>query len=276
MVRQHRHIVRRFDDRERERLGKLFRQLGTDNLYEAEAARGRIDSLLRQFSKSWSDLVSSLSGRTPTIHPALAADIAGPGDPDPDRRAGARRNLAELLARHRKTWNDLSDALCSITSAPWLNPSAAPDPERVNPLELLHYILQDYVDLRAWHEYVIIALWALHTHVFSQFMVTPRLVLRSPTAGCGKTQMIDVLSKLTARPEKFELDHRGGDLPPDRRIASDANDRRGRQSRHRASAEWPASRRDQFRTSFWRPSRDHGRRRNAEVLDLRTFAAGVA
>ena len=204
MVRQHRHIVRRFDDRERERLGKLFRQLGTDNLYEAEAARGRIDSLLRQFSKSWSDLVSSLSGRTPTIHPALAADIAGPGDPDPDRRAGARRNLAELLARHRKTWNDLSDALCSITSAPWLNPSAAPDPERVNPLELLHYILQDYVDLRAWHEYVIIALWALHTHVFSQFMVTPRLVLRSPTAGCGKTQMIDVLSKLTARPEKFD------------------------------------------------------------------------
>ncbi|MGC2340170.1 MAG: hypothetical protein WA453_01005, partial [Methyloceanibacter sp.] len=44
----------------------------------------------------------------------------------------------------------------------------------------------------------------LHTHVFSQFMVTPRLVLRSPTAGCGKTQMIDVLSKLTARPEKFD------------------------------------------------------------------------
>ena len=144
MVRQHRHIVRRFDDRERERLGKLFRQLGTDNIHESEAARGRIDSLLQQFSKSWSDLVSSLSGRTPTIHPALAADIAGLGDPDPDRRAGARRNLAELLARHRKTWNDLSDALCSITSAPWLNPSAAPDPERVNPLELLHYILQRF------------------------------------------------------------------------------------------------------------------------------------
>jgi hypothetical protein len=74
--------------RERERLGKLFRQLGTDNLYEAEAARGRIDSLLRQFSKSWSDLVSSLSGRTPTIHPALAADIAGPGDPVADEVSG--------------------------------------------------------------------------------------------------------------------------------------------------------------------------------------------
>jgi hypothetical protein len=40
-------IQRRFGDRER--LGKLFSQLGTDNKHEAEAARSRIDALLRQF-----------------------------------------------------------------------------------------------------------------------------------------------------------------------------------------------------------------------------------
>ena len=202
----HQPIAKRFGDRERDLLGKLFRHLGSDNPHEAEAARGRIDSLLQSFEKTWGDLVELLNGGT-TI--ALGADdanaIAGLGDPDLDRRADARRHIVELLARHRKTWNDLADALCGIVPAPWLGPSAAPDPDRVNPLELLLFILPDYVDLGGPHEYAMVALWLLHTHVFNQFMVTPRLALRSPTAGCGKTQLIDVLSKLTARPEKFDL-----------------------------------------------------------------------
>jgi hypothetical protein len=86
-----------------------------------------------------------------------------------------------------------------------LNPSAAPDdPERVNPLALVCHLLEEYIDLRGPHEYAAVALWALHTHVYSQFMVTPRMALRSPVAGCGKTVLIDVLSKLTARPAKFD------------------------------------------------------------------------
>jgi hypothetical protein len=202
---EHQPIAKRFGDRERERLDKLCRQLGTDNPHEAEAARGRIESLLQSFDKTWADLVELLGGGTTiAIDADVAGDIAALGNPDLARRTEARRRIVELLARHRQNWNDLIDALCGIAPAPWRHPSAAPDPERVNPLELLHYILQDYVDLRGSREYVTIALWALHTHVFSQFMVTPRLALRSPTAGCGKTQMIDVLSKLTARPEKFD------------------------------------------------------------------------
>jgi uncharacterized protein DUF3631 len=35
-------------------------------------------------------------------------------------------------------------------------------------------------------------------------MVTPRLALRSPVAGCGKTLLLDVLSRLVARPEKSD------------------------------------------------------------------------
>jgi hypothetical protein len=35
-------------------------------------------------------------------------------------------------------------------------------------------------------------------------MVTPRLALRSPVAACGKTTLIDILSTLVARPEKFD------------------------------------------------------------------------
>jgi hypothetical protein len=35
-------------------------------------------------------------------------------------------------------------------------------------------------------------------------MVTPRLALRSPVADCGKTTLIGVMSRLTARPAKFD------------------------------------------------------------------------
>src|SRR5262249_61656597 len=54
------------------------------------------------------------------------------------------------------------------------------------------------------HEYVATALWAVHSHVFDKFMVTPRLVLTSPVRDCGKTTLLDVLSRLVARPEKTD------------------------------------------------------------------------
>ena len=89
-------IARRFGDRERERLIKLFRALGTDNAHEAEAARSRIDSLLREFGNTWADLIQLLGG---TIHPDLAHDIVALGSRNPDERSTARCNIAELLAR---------------------------------------------------------------------------------------------------------------------------------------------------------------------------------
>jgi hypothetical protein len=70
----HRHIVRHFGERERVRLGKLFRQLGTDNPHEAEAARGCIESLLRAAGKSWSDLIELLGAGTTLV---IGADVAG-------------------------------------------------------------------------------------------------------------------------------------------------------------------------------------------------------
>jgi hypothetical protein len=194
-------IVRQFGERERERLIKLFRQLGTDNIHEAEAARGRIDSLLRQFDKTWADLIPLLGGTPAGIPVDLGRDIAALGSGDPDERARARHHLAELLERHRKNWNDLVDALCSVSSVAWMG--RAPDPVRVNPLALVHHLLEEYVALKP-HEYVAVSLWILHTHVFSRDMVTPRLALRSPVADCGKTTLLDILAKLVARPEKFD------------------------------------------------------------------------
>ncbi|SDK15083.1 MULTISPECIES: DUF3631 domain-containing protein [Bradyrhizobium] len=196
-------VQRRFGERERQTLAKLFRALGTDNVHEAAAARGRIDSLLQQFGKAWGDLISLLGGTPAAIHTDLAHDIAALGSSDPGERANARHNIDELLARHHKSWNDLADELGSVSPEAWTS-SPADDPERVNDLlGLVYHLLEEYVALKP-HEYVAVSLWILHTHVYSRYMVTPRLALRSPVADCGKTTLLDILSRLTARADKFD------------------------------------------------------------------------
>ena len=44
------------------------------------------------------------------------------------------------------------------------------------------------------------ALWVLHTYLTDRFLVSPRLGVRSPTKGCGKTLLLDVLGRLVLRP----------------------------------------------------------------------------
>jgi hypothetical protein len=195
-------VVRRF---KRELLAKLFGALGTDNLHEAEEARGRIDSLLREYAKSWSDVVELLGGGKPArIRADLARDITALGSADRDERATARRNILDLLARHRKTWNDLADVLCTASHEAWACDPLDDDPPRDPDLVgLIHVLLGNYVAVKP-HEYVALALWVLHTHVYEQFMHTPRLVLRSPAPGCGKTTLLLILEKLTARGKKYD------------------------------------------------------------------------
>jgi hypothetical protein len=196
-------LERRFDDKKREQLAKLFRALGTDNVHEAEAARGRIDSLLREYGRSWRDVTKLLGGAT--IRADLAHDITALGSSEPDERGNARRNILEVLTRHRKTWNDLVDVLCAHSQEAWACDPLSDDPPRINDLVgLIIFLLEMYVALKP-HEYVAVALWVLHTHVYNQFMVTPRLALRSPVPGCGKTTLFDVLTRLIAMPKKFDL-----------------------------------------------------------------------
>lgn len=198
---------RKPDARDRERLEKLCRQLGTDNPNEADNARAAVGRFLLSFGKTWSDLIELLSGAIPIdIDAGIAADIAALGDPEINSRNEARQRILALLAHHRKNWNDLTAALTGAESAPWLASSPAQNaPERdPNLIGLIRYLLHDYVHLRTEHEYTMVALWALHTHVYNQFMVTPRIALRSPVPGCGKTQLIDVLTKLVSRPKKFD------------------------------------------------------------------------
>jgi hypothetical protein len=192
---------RRFDERERKRLTALLRLVGSHNQHESIAARGMIDRLLREFGKTWADLVELLGGSPQLIHPDLIRDLAALGSDD---HAGARCRLDELLARHRRNWNDLVDELCALTPASWVGISSsgdpAPDPDL---LSLIVGSLKEYIELKP-HEYITVALWILHSHCYRNFMITPRLVLRSPTPGCGKSVLMDLMERLTARGTKYD------------------------------------------------------------------------
>ena len=120
--------------------------------------------------------------------------LAMMGSDNAPERETARRKLDELLQKNRKTWNDLIELLQAggVSDSAWnVGDDDRPDDdseqttdigipkeqvEEPDALELAHFILQEYVDLKP-HEYVATALWILHTHQFQHFMISPRLAL---------------------------------------------------------------------------------------------------
>jgi Protein of unknown function (DUF3631) len=152
------------------------------------------------------------------LHGLLGSSNAGEAE-------SARQRILELLARYRKTWNDLTELLKGDANADtdawapaWddsysaqqhagdavdvgLPAAALKDPPDV--LELVRFILVEYVDMKP-HEYVAAALWVLHTHVFQSFTFCPRLAFTSPVNGCGKTTALAVIEKLAFRPERMD------------------------------------------------------------------------
>jgi len=135
------------------------------------------------------------------------------GSGNEGERNAAWRKLDALLKRLGKSWNDLPELLrddvTSASTPPQSDPrDAVPSnpfdlPGAPTPADTVRAMLEDYVALDP-HEYVAATLWVIHTHVFDQFMVTPRLLLRSPVRNCGKTTLLDVVSRLVARPEKSD------------------------------------------------------------------------
>jgi hypothetical protein len=50
------------------------------------------------------------------------------------------------------------------------------------------------------HEQHAVTLWVTHTYLLDRMMITPRLGVRSPVKGCGKTTLLDVVGQLVFRP----------------------------------------------------------------------------
>jgi hypothetical protein len=126
------------------------------------------------------------------------------GSDNTNERENARAIIDELLRKNRKSWNDLTELLQTGNDGSWIDddgPTAPPDVADFNALDLTHGLLEQYLELKP-HEYVALALWILHTHIYSQFRYTPRLALVSPVRGCGKSTGLALLELLVARARK--------------------------------------------------------------------------
>ena len=131
------------------------------------------------------------------------------GSSNPGERESALRKVDEWLRKHGKTWNDVPELLHDETRAsgahadPRDTTASEPVSTTVTPLDVVRYLLEDFVLLDP-REYVAVACWVVHTHLYDRFMVTPRLMATSPVRACGKTTLLDVVSHMVARPEKID------------------------------------------------------------------------
>jgi hypothetical protein len=57
-----------------------------------------------------------------------------------------------------------------------------------------------------------VALWVLHTHAHEASLISPRLAVTSVVMRCGKTTLLDVLSKVVRRPLPIVNAHCGGNF----------------------------------------------------------------
>src|SRR5262245_39917160 len=116
------------------------------------------------------------------VRDRLAKLFAMFGSDNVGERENARTIINEILRKNRKSWNDLTELLQSGSGDTAWNiddGEAAPGNPvgaNVNALDLVHGLLEEHFELKQ-HECVAIALWTLHTHVYNQFLITPRLAL---------------------------------------------------------------------------------------------------
>jgi hypothetical protein len=188
-----------------------------------------LDQWLRDRGLSWGDLfeiyarVRDFNSSSP-----LPANIAGLKDGDLKRfealhsallhsmvqseRTKAYAVLTKWLQSHGLTWGNLLDVLARV----WVrnSSSAARDPHNANRsspfpdsgfargADFVRNLIRKYVVLNA-HYLVAVTLWAIHSYVFDQFMITPRLHVRTPLHDGGKTTLLDVLDLLVRNPKKI-------------------------------------------------------------------------
>jgi len=116
----------------------------------------------------------------------------------------ARQKVSDLLPGGKRTWKAFVDSLFSASSHSWSDwHDDAASRADINPLDLVHHLLQRYVDLTP-RQFVAVSLWIVHTFVYQRFTVTPRLTLTSPVRGCGKTTLLELIEALCLRPLKSD------------------------------------------------------------------------
>jgi hypothetical protein len=147
------------------------------------------------------------------------------GSDNANEREIARSKIVALLTANGISWSDLTDLIRTAPGRAGYHAAAPPppDPTDTGPklFDLLCEVIAAFVHFRMKpHQPVTVALWALHTFVYDQFMITPRLPLLSPVRGCGKSTVHDILNQLTFNPLKYDHVGAAGLLTRHRRRAA--------------------------------------------------------
>jgi Protein of unknown function (DUF3631) len=184
--------------------------LGSSNRHERDNAFARIWATLRRYGRAWSNLLDLIAVSSPVAGVSLTDrftlreqhELLGGAA---EERETAREAILWILQRYRASWNDLLGIIAGVATG-----SSHPDPlillpvpTAPDPLELLTGFLPSFFDVTD-DEYIAIALWILHSFFFSQFKISPRLVLTSPVPGCGKSTILDCIELLGATPLKTD------------------------------------------------------------------------
>ena len=122
----------------------------------------------------------------------------------------ARQRLEELLAKHRMTFGDVDRLIAlavTIRKRRWMIAMNEPQPTQKegrvpDVFELIDWAWRRFLYLKD-HQFTVLTLWVLHSHVFREFQHTPRLALLSPVRNCGKSTVSICATKLCAKARKF-------------------------------------------------------------------------
>ena len=87
----------------------------------------------------------------------------------------------------------------SLTSL--INNGSNQEDPKTNLLEYTAGTIAKHIDAPA-HYIVGLALWALHTHVYSTYSKTPRLAILSPVPNCGKSTVLEILAAMAWNPKR--------------------------------------------------------------------------
>jgi hypothetical protein len=94
--------------------------------------------------------------------------VALQGSDNKEERDNALPRIDEILKRHKRTWGELPELIGAIPDDdPPPTPSAGDQASAIGALDLVEGMLRRYAGLKE-HEYVAVALWAAHTHVYDR------------------------------------------------------------------------------------------------------------
>jgi hypothetical protein len=148
------------DTQFRDTIKTLLAAFGSNDPAQRQEARAKIRNTLAANRKSWNDLMAILhfGGKHGEKLKKLFAMLGQDNDGEFDN---ARQKVSDLLAGPQRTWEAFVDSLFSVPSNSWsewhTDTASYGD---INPLDVVHHLLQRYVELTA-HQFVAVSLWIM-------------------------------------------------------------------------------------------------------------------